>query len=316
MHPMRTATPGTSVDDGDAEPRRPVAALDVRDVVLDPVFGKRRDALLRTVPIHDLVVRAARTDSGYASFDVRALALAAFDAVIARQGFPDRTTPEQTVDLLAGIAAVQRPAAPALTCTAVAEHVLDGLTNRRERERDFRLHSIVYAAGDRGEVLATSVPRPFWLMREQEDGATGQVYLEASADAVNALVGGLDIPIEDQQTALELILERQLARGDLDNAHLSAENARRLTVAFIAQTNEFLAETERFLPGTDWRVAAPQLLDAAMAHLSECLKREGRLVENVAAGGDTGPGHDSQALQRARVSRRLTKLLRARDEII
>lgn len=37
------------------------APLDVRDVVLDPVFGRRRDALLRTIPVHDLVDRAERS---------------------------------------------------------------------------------------------------------------------------------------------------------------------------------------------------------------------------------------------------------------
>jgi hypothetical protein len=58
-----------------------LAPLKVHDVVLDPVFGRRRDALLRTIPIHDLVDRAERSDSSIVGFDIRALALAAFDAV-------------------------------------------------------------------------------------------------------------------------------------------------------------------------------------------------------------------------------------------
>jgi hypothetical protein len=119
----------------------PVAAarapLGVQEVVLDPVFGRRRDALLRTIPIHDLVDRAERSDSGISGFDVRALALAAFDAVIARQGFPNRTTPAQVIDLLASIGAIQSPHAAAETCAVAAEYVLSGLTNRRERERQF-----------------------------------------------------------------------------------------------------------------------------------------------------------------------------------
>jgi hypothetical protein len=111
------------------------APLDVRDVVLDSVFGRRRDALLRTIPVHDLVDRAERSGSKITGFDIRALALAAFDAVIARQGFPNRTTPAQVIDLLAGIGAIQIPQAARETCIAAAEYVLDGLTNRRERER-------------------------------------------------------------------------------------------------------------------------------------------------------------------------------------
>lgn len=62
------------------------APLKARDVVLDPVFGRRRDALLRTIPVHDLVDCTERADSGITGFGIRALVLAAFDAVIARQG--------------------------------------------------------------------------------------------------------------------------------------------------------------------------------------------------------------------------------------
>lgn len=282
--------------------------LDVRDVILDPVFGRRRDALLRTVPVHDLVDRAERADSGITGFDIRALILAAFDAVIARQGFPNRTTPEQVIDLLTDIGAVQRPDAPRESCVAAAEHVLDGLTNRRERERQFTPTSIVYADAGDGQIVATAVPRPFWLLREAEDPHTGGAYLEASADAVNALVGGLDLPIEDQQTALETVLERQLARGELDAAHATAIKARQLTAGYLIQIEQLLAETERYLPGTDWNTHAPRLINDALDHLSECLTREGRLLEHV-AGGVTDNASDTTLAKRTKVSTALTKLL-------
>lgn len=290
----------------------PVAAapppLEVRDVVLDPVFGRRRDALLRTIPVHDLVDRAERADSGITGFDIRALVLAAFDAVIARQGFPNRTTPTQVIDLLIGIAAIQRPQAERETFMAAAEHVLDGLTNRRERERQFTPMSIVYADTGDGHVAATAAPRPFWLLREAEDPHTGEVYLEASADAINAMVGGLDIAIEDQQTALETVLERQLARGELDAAHATAIKARQLTAGYLIQIEELLRDTERFLPGTDWNSHAPQLIHNALDHLSECLTREGRLLEHV-AGGVTDIATDTTTEKRTKISTVLTKLL-------
>ena len=290
----------------------PVAAtqapVNVHEVVLDPVFGRRRDALLRTIPIHELVDRAERSDSGIAGFDIRALALAAFDAVIARQGFPHRTTPAQVIDLLAGIGAVQSSHATAQACAAAAEYVLDGLTNRRERERQFSPTSIVYAEAGDGRVLATAVPRPFWLLREAEDPRTGETYLEASADAVNALVGGLDIPIEDQQTALEIVLERQLARGELDAAHATAIKARQLTAGYLIQIEELLRDTERYLPGTDWNSYAPQLINNALDHLSECLTREGRLLEHVTGGAmDNAP--ETTTEKRIKISATLTKLL-------
>jgi hypothetical protein len=285
-----------------------VAPLEVRDVVLDPIFGKRRDALLRTVPVHRLAERAERSDVAFQAFDVRALALAAFDAVIARQGLSDQATPMQVAGLLSGIALVQDPTASLDTCEGVAELILDGLTNRRERERQFTFDAIVYASADRGEVIATSVPRAFWLLREQEDASSGQVHLHASSDAVIALVGGLDLPIEDEQAALEMILERQLSRGDLDSAYLAAEKTRRLSVGYIAKIDELLLETERYLPGTDWKVDAPRLIGAALQHLDECLAREGKLLEHVAAGREQ-QGTGAKAAHHARIFDRLTKLL-------
>ena len=284
------------------------APLEVHDVVLDPVFGRRRDALLRTIPIHDLADRAERSDSGIAGFDIRALALAAFDAVIARQGFPNRTTPTQVIHLLAGIGAVQSPQATRETCTVAAEFVLNGLTNRRERERQFTPSSIVYADAGDGRIVATAVPRPFWLLREAEDPHTGETYLEASADAVNALVGGLDIPIEDQQTALEIVLERQLARGELDAAHATAIKARQLTAGYLIQIEELLRDTERYLPDTDWNTYAPKLINNALDHLSECLTREGRLLEHV-TGGVANSARDTTTEKRTKISTTLTKLL-------
>lgn len=286
-----------------------LVSLATRDIVLDPVFARRRDALLRTVPVHDLSERAQRADSGLAGFDIRALVLAAFDAVIARQGFPDRATPEDVLTLLAGIAAVQNPAAGLAAWDAAAEHVLDGLTNRRERERQFTVSAIVYGETSEGGLTATPVPRRFWLLREAEDQHTGTTYLEASVDAVNALVGGLDIPIEDAQTALETVLERQLARGELDAANLTAVRARRLTAGYLIQIEELLAETERYLPGTDWAIEAPKLIADALTHLGECLTREGRLLEHVAHGRAEATGTDDAAERRAKISAALTKLL-------
>jgi hypothetical protein len=286
------------------------AGLDVRDVVLDPVFAKRRDALLRTVPLHELVDRAARVDSRFAQFDVRALALAAFDAVIARQGFSDPATPASVLSLLTGIAGVQQPDTDEALRLAVAEHVLDGLTNRRERERQFQLTSFIYSTDDHGKIIATGVPRPFWLLREQEDSATGGVWLEASGDAINALIGGLNISIEDQQCALDLVLARQVERGDLDAAHITAEQKRLTTTGLITQVNEMLAMTEQHVQSAGWHDGtAAALIDKALAHIEECLAREGSLIEHVRAGRDNADPHDPQAAHRARVTERLTVLL-------
>ena len=288
-------------------PASMVPALGVPEVILDPVFGKRRDALLRTVPLHDLV---DRTPPQYQGFDVRALALAAFDAVIARQGFSAPATPAQVAELLAGIAGVQQPTSNGPTRFAIAEHVLDGLTNRRERHSQFTYESILYQSDEAGRVMAVAATRPFWLLREMEDPASGGVYLRASVDAINALVGGLDLPVEDEQAAAELILERQLARGDLDSAYVSAERARRLSVGFTAKIDDLLTETHRYLPGLDWKVAAPQLIENALAHIDDCLDRETRLLAHIEAGRERQSPEDRTSRAKAVVADRLMTLLR------
>jgi hypothetical protein len=52
----------------------------------------------------------------------------------------------------------------------------------------------------------------FRLLIEREDPVRGEVVLNATRDAINALVGGLEFDVEDEQVASEVLLERQLAR--------------------------------------------------------------------------------------------------------
>lgn len=285
----------------------PVPMLEVRDVVLDPAFGKRRDALLRTAPLHALVDRA-RSVPDLQDFDVRALALAAFDAVIARQGFSEPATPHQVTSLLASIAEVQVPASQPAARQQVADVVLDGLTNRRERDRQFTYTSIIYVPSQAGQLLARSVPRPFWLLRELENPATGAVYLEASVDAVNTLVGALDLPIEDEQAAAEVVLERQLDRGDLNAAYLSAVRTSRLSVGYTAKVDELLRETARYLPGTDWQSAAPALIRGALDHVSTCIKSESGLLDHIQLGRNENGDRSSVAGQLTTLLRRTQHL--------
>lgn len=67
-------------------------------------------------------------------------------------------------------------------------------------------------------------------------------------------------------------------------------------------------KTERYVPGTDWNTHAPQLINNALDHLSECLTREGRLLEHV-AGGVTDNATDTTTKKRTEISTALTKLL-------
>ncbi|MGH3279390.1 MAG: hypothetical protein ACRDNW_09660 [Trebonia sp.] len=72
---------------------------------------------------------------------------------------------------------------------------------------------------------------PFSLLEERDDAARDENVLRATANAINALIGGLNFDVEDEQVATELVLERQLERNAFDSAVASAERARLLSLS-------------------------------------------------------------------------------------
>jgi hypothetical protein len=301
-----------------------VPPLRASDLVLEDSFASRRDSLLRTVPLHDVVERVRRSEDLDPAFDARALCLAAFDAVIARQGFPDSATVEDVLGVLTEIASVQAPTSTAHARGAVAEAVLDGLMNRRGRNRRFELETVAYSRDRTGAARGTTVQQQFWLLRAIEDPATGRTTLEASADAVNMLVGGLNIPIADNQRAAQIMLGLQLERGDIAAAASTAARNRTLTVGYLNETDELLRRTAQFVAGAGWDAAASERLDAALTHLQTCLSEESRALSHVRQGRDDeaagsgrnadsaragGAGGGMDARRRARYFAQLTQLL-------
>ena len=80
----------------------------------------------------------------------------------------------------------------------------------------------------------------FRLLVEREDPVRGDVVLNATGDAINALVGGLEFDVEDEQAANEFLLERQLARGAFESAEGGAHRARALSVRLASELTELL----------------------------------------------------------------------------
>lgn len=294
--------------------------LRASDVVLEDSFASRRDSLLRTVPLHDVVERVRRSEDLDPAFDPRALCLAAFDAVIARQGFPDSATVEDVLSVLTEVAGVQAPTSTAQARSEVAGAVLDGLMNRRGRNRRFELETVAYSRDRTGAVRGTAVQQQFWLLRGIEEPATGRTTLEASADAVNMLVGGLNIPIADNQRAAQIMLALQLERGDIAAAASTAARNRTLTVGYLNESDELLRRTAQYVAGAGWDADASERLDAALTHLQTCLAEESRALSHVRRGRDDdvaptgsaregGAGRGMDARRRARYFAQLTQLL-------
>jgi hypothetical protein len=174
--------------------------------------------LLRARPVADAADNATRQTWGEQGYDVVTLALAAIDTVIARQGFDDEVTYDEAV---AGLAADAHPERTFDEHIAVARYVVDALLNRRKREAPFSYQVSIFGRSEDGSVRHRLTPVEFRLLTEHEDHGRGVNVLRASTDAINALVGGLEFDVEDEQAAIELMLVRQLERGAFNGGSIS-----------------------------------------------------------------------------------------------
>ncbi|MQA35283.1 hypothetical protein [Modestobacter roseus] len=253
--------------------------------VFDATFGDRVRALLRGRP---LAVDTGRQSWAEQRYDLPTFALAAIDAIIARQGFDDELTYGQAVAVVVRLAAASHPQRPPEEHTDVAEHVLDTLLNRREREAPFRYRVSDYAL-DADQITHRAVTLEFRLVTEHEDAARDTVVLRATTDAINALVGGLEFDVEDEQAANDLIFSRQLERGAFGQAERAAERNRGLSVRYAEEVRALLADTVRDIRSVAdrWADEVPALLSRNRDHILERLNAEQKLLEHVRSALDT-----------------------------
>lgn len=98
---------------------------------------------------------------------------------------------------------------------------------------------------DADQITHRALTLEFRLVTEHEDTARGTVVLRATTDAINALVGGLEFDVEDEQAANDLMLSRQLERGAFGQAERAAERNRGLSVRYAEEVRTLLADTTR-----------------------------------------------------------------------
>ncbi len=250
-----------------------------RDAVVDRSFPTRVAALLRSRPIADLATNARHQDWPADTYDVPTLALAAIDLVIAQQGLEFEATYADVVTALTSLAAKAALDRPAPEHAKVARYAVDGLLNRAERETPFTYRISDYT-GEDGH-LQRQVQ--FRLLVEREDPVRGEVVLNATGDAINALVGGLEFEVEDEQVANEILLERQLARGAFEAAERAAIRARLPSVGLADRFTALTKATRRDLKSVvqAWADDVPAALDAAREHIRGRVDVEHRLLVKV-----------------------------------
>jgi hypothetical protein len=125
----------------------------------------------------------------------------------------------------------------------------------------------------------------------------GTVYLRASDEAINVLVGALDTDVESAQIAAEIKLDNLIRRGKLSDAQAAAQQARYRTVQYAETLRRKLEATRRDVRAVDWEHEVPDLIDSALTHIGERYRAENAILDNIRRARDEAedPHHKRRA---------------------
>ncbi|MGH8904448.1 MAG: hypothetical protein ACRDYA_22890 [Egibacteraceae bacterium] len=245
------------------------------DPIGDDGFVRRTKALARTAPVHELEANKHAREGDWSTYDLRALALAAIDEVIDHMGLEYGASGEQVRRRLAGLARAAAPDRPPGEAEAVAAAVLEALLNDRGRREAFAI-----AYGD-WSGQAYRRPELVFKLLEEVEAPDGAIVLRATDEAVNLFVAALDRDVEDAQAAAEAVLASQLRRGRIDQAVLTAREARLRSIQFTTKVRRVLDLTRRDVRQVDWGGDVPRLLQDALGHLDDRLDVERQLLATL-----------------------------------
>lgn len=270
----------TGPDSGDVR-GLPRPAFELASSVTDAGFHRRIQTLLRSAPLQRLAEITAWQGWKERSYDPRVLGVAALDAVIARMGFTTELTYDDVVAVVAELARIAEPDAPATEWADIATYVIDGLLNARDESST----QFVKTYSDYRDGHITRELR-FALLVERAH-ADGRIVLHATTDAINAFRGGLDLRVEDAQMAADYVLRAQLERGDLPEAEITAERSAQLTMELAAQIRDLLDATRMDLDSVDWTAEVLPRVERARQHVAERTAAEEALITHLAAGDES-----------------------------
>jgi hypothetical protein len=251
--------------------------------VVDDGVARRLKALACTAPLHELDQRKSRLEwVDAASYRMAEVALQAIDQVTLAMDFDRGADQAQVVRRLLPFIAAQVPDAAAGEHERVGHWVVENLINVGSLDRGFRAE--YGTTGPDGRYVRRRFD--FKLLVELA-GADGEVYLRASDEAINVLVGALDTDVESAQVAAEVKLENLISRGRLGDARLAAEQARYRTVQYAESLRGRLDATRRDVRSVDWLRAVPELVDEALGHIESRYRAETAILANIADARDT-----------------------------
>lgn len=273
-----------------AGPARPVAPGPAADEGL----ARRLKALACTAPLHDLDVRKANLAGEYSTYAMAEVALAAIDLVTLNMDFDTGADHDQIIARLLPRVAAQTPQRSAEEHERVARWALENLINVGSVDRGFR--AVYGTFGTDGVYVRRDYD---FKLIEEVPGPGGTVYLRATDEAVNVLVGALDTDVTSAQIAAEVKLEVLINRGRLADAQLAAEQARYRTVQYAESLRRALEATRRDVRAVDWLRAVPDLINEALDHVADRYRHENAILTNIRKARDESeePEHKRRAAE-------------------
>jgi hypothetical protein len=259
----------------------------------DEGFVRRLKALACTAPLHDLDTRKSRLD--FADASVYAMAEIAFqiiDQVTVTMDFDRGANHDEVITRVLPFISAQAPGRDPAEHEKIARWVLENLINVGSVDRGFRVFYGAFSAGGRYQRLAFD----FKLLIELAD-RDGEVYLRASDEAINVLIGALDTDVESAQIAAEIKLGNLIKRGKLSDAQAAAQQARYATVQYAERLRRKLEATRRDVRSVDWEQEIPDLIEAALDHVRERYRAETAIRNNIRQARDEAT--DPQRKRRA-----------------
>ncbi|GIG93177.1 hypothetical protein Pen02_81130 [Plantactinospora endophytica] len=255
----------------------------VVETASDVGLAQRIKALACTAPLHDLDNRKTQVQTGnFSVYQMSELALNAIDLVTLAMDFDAGAPPERIEVELSRFVARQAPDHDEAEHRRVARWVLENLLNVGSTDRGFRA---VYGMTT-GDGSYSRYAFDFKLL-EEVSGLDGGIFLRATNEAVNVLVGALEIDIESAQIAADLRLETLIRRGRLSDAQAAAQAARYRTIQYGEKLRRRLEATERDVRTVDWLHEMPQFIAEAIEHIEARYKAENAILVNITEARDT-----------------------------
>lgn len=262
------------------------AVYDSRDAapvnLPDEGLARRAKALACTAPLQALDENKGSLRWVKAEvYQLAEVALHTIDQVTISMDFDSGAGQDKVLDQVERFVALQAPDRAAEEHRKVAQHVLQRLINVGTVDRSF---SEIYGSVDEDGVYRRYAFE-FNLLVERA-GTEGSVYLRATDEAINVLVGALDTDVESAQIAAEVKLGSLIKRGRLAEAKLAAEQARYRTVQYGEMLRQLLDATTRDVRAVDWEHEVPKLLTDALLHIEERYEFEHRILRNISEARD------------------------------